>query len=339
MSIRILYLNSKNIEMKKITFVFVVLIISYLPRVSAQIPNPSFETWSKDFLVPSAMNPNSGAGTSGWWDFNFLNSATFGSSPVTVFKDSVNPTAYLGNYCAKIVSKAMTKKSIDTLHSFGVEVPDTNGLIFSGYVDTRSGLVIKTGIPCNNAFKSFTFYFRYVPNGVDTCSCTVKMYHYNTVTHQRDQIGYGYFSTYHSITNWSPATVSISYDSTHVVPDTTLIMFSAASLFANPKVGDTMNIDTGSVVLGMKPVIGENTGVLVYPNPATTDITFKIAPYMNADKLLVYDLSGRLTETYTINGKPLTINTQSYISGIYLYELQSSDGTRLNTGKFSVLNR
>ena len=112
---------------------------------------------------------------------------------------------------------------------------------------------VKTGIPCTNELKSFSFYYRYIPGGGgDTCSCTVGMYHFNSVTKKRDLVGGGYWSNHATVSSWTQATVNVNYVPDSLSVDTILVVFSAAALKSanNPKVGDTMNIDYSSVVLG-----------------------------------------------------------------------------------------
>jgi len=322
--------------MKRLLLILTITFSTF--AVHAQLINPDFETWTRDNLVPAAKNPNSGAGTSGWWDFNFLNASALGGSPVTVFQDSVNPSPYMNNYCARIVSQAMSKQSNDTLRHYGIEVNDTSGIIFSGYVDTRSGITIKTGIPCNNAYKSFTFYFRYVPNGIDTCSCEIKMYHFNTVSNSRDQVGYAYWSLGRAVTLWSPVTVPINYSSSET-PDTVQITFSAASIYSNPKIGDSLYIDYGSVVLGMNTIAERDRNISVYPDPASDEINFAFNPELRVQRVTIYDVTGRLTGNYVINKNNTTIDVRNYAPGTYIYKAMDASGACLGMGKCLILNR
>jgi len=327
--------------MKKLLLSLSVLAILGLPKISAQIIiNSDFETWTTNALASSAKDPNGGFGTAGWWDFNIFNSSILGSSPITVFQDSTHPRPESGNYCAKIISQTMSSNSWGYLTGYGFTYPQTNGFILTGYINfSFPNVYVKQGIPCTNELSSFSFYYRYIPAvGGDTCSCTVAMYHFNSVTKKRDLVGGGYWSNHATVSAWTQATVNINYvhDSTSV--DTMVILFSAATLKAvnNPKVGDTMNIDYSSVVLGINDVSAQRDNVTIYPNPANDAINLTITGQFQANRVEVYDITGKAIGTYTINNNFLIINTQSYSGGLYLYKLLDKDGAELNTGKFSV---
>lgn len=320
--------------MKKLLLSISALVILGLPKISAQILNPGFETWSHDLLVSGANDPNSGIGSTGWWDLNALNSPLFGSSPITVYKDSLNP--FQGKYCAKIVSQTMTTKSYDTIKHFdpSFNYPQTNGLIFAANISLS--FKVTTGIPVNNNWQSFSFFYKYYPNGIDTCSCTIAMYHWDAVGKQRVLIGGGVWKTAASTgSTWTPATVAIVYG-TSLNADTAVIVFSAASLYSNPKVNDSMMIDSGSV-LGIGNIAAHHDNVNLYPNPAQNQINLAVTGEFQAAKVEVYDITGKAIGTYSMNNNTMTINTQAYPNGIYFYRLLDNTGAQLNVGKFSVV--
>src|SRR5580692_3326372 len=113
--------------MKKILLSLSALAFLTVTTVKAQIiPNLGFEQWTKNtFSKDSAADPNGGNGTEGWWEFNVTSSGFIGSSPLTVFKDSVNPAPFSGKYCAKIVSNAMTTTTYGLVKGYGFNYPDT----------------------------------------------------------------------------------------------------------------------------------------------------------------------------------------------------------------------
>ncbi len=326
--------------MKKVLLSAFAMVVLGLPKLSAQIINPNFETWTPDYLAGApVMDPNTGMGHSGWWDFNFFNYSLLGNSPVTVFQDSVNPTPISGKFCAKIISEPMYKQDWDTLKQFGFNIPDTNGIIFTAFYSARSRITVKNGIPCTTKISSLSFWYRYVPNGSDTCSCSIGMYHFDTATKQRELIGGGFWNNYTAKTNWTSATVPIIYDSANLKPDTIVIMYSACSLYSHPKAGDTMNIDsvTTGLPLGIENLSQQNSHVNVYPNPANTQINLAVTSQLSVGKVEVYDLTGKLMGSYAMHNNLLTINTQQYNTGIYFYKIYDHSGEQMNVGKFSVI--
>jgi hypothetical protein len=331
--------------MKKLLLSLSALIILVSPKLMAQIiPNLGFETWTTNqYSQNNAPDPNGGNGTAGWWEFNVTSSSFIGSSPLTVFKDSTAPAPYSGKYCAKIVSNAMTTTTYSLVKGYGFKYPDTNGIMFTGYVDLNLSMLsatFKTGIPCNNQLKSYSFRYRYIPNGSDTASCTIAMYHWNSAAKNRTLLGGGIWVTSSTVTNWTDQSVPIYYytDSIHVMPDTVLVIFSACSIYSKPKMGDTLNIDSGNVVLGINNITSaENVRVNLFPNPASTQITLAVTSQIQANHIEVYDITGKLIDTYTMHNNLLTINTQQYNNGIYFYRMYDDTGMQLNVGKFSVI--
>jgi hypothetical protein len=73
----------------------------------------------------------------------------------------------------------------------------------------------------------------------------------------------------------------------------------------------------------------------LYPNPAVTDVTFELDGNKTKE-IRVYDLAGRLINTYAVTNDRLKIDVSSFANGIYTYSLVGKDGEALNRGKFSV---
>ena len=86
--------------MKNSLLCLTALALVFTMNVNAQLINPGFETWSNDMLVPSAMNPNTGNGTTGWWDYNFFNYSLLGGSPISVTR--CTDTVRTGSYSVRL---------------------------------------------------------------------------------------------------------------------------------------------------------------------------------------------------------------------------------------------
>ena len=105
-------------KMKKTLLVLSALMLAFTMSVAkAQLINPGFETWSTDMLVPTAMNPNSGNGTYGWWDYNFFNYSMIGSSPISVTR--CTDTVHTGSYSVRLQTKVYTPTSWNIYKSWG----------------------------------------------------------------------------------------------------------------------------------------------------------------------------------------------------------------------------
>jgi hypothetical protein len=75
--------------------------------------------------------------------------------------------------------------------------------------------------------------------------------------------------------------------------------------------------------------------ILVFPNPMLNELTFQLPNISkeNNIKITIYNSIGqKLSETLTKNQQIITINTNKFNSGIYLYSIYL-DGERYKTGK------
>lgn len=333
--------------MKRLFSFLIVFAGLGLSQSSAQLINPNFDIWTPNTLsAGDAPDPNNGNGTSGWWDFNVAsNKNYFGGSPLTVFKDSTNPRPY-GNskYCATIVSNAMTGLSDSLLRRYQFDYPDTNGILFNGYIDAGfSGVTIKHGIPFTSKITSFSFYYRYIANGQDTCSCYVALYHWSGGI--RNLIASGYWYKSITVPNWTQDSVVLTYDSTSpsTQVDTIYIQFSACSLYSHPQVHDSLSIDSTNyhfvtINTGTPAITEPLNHVSLYPNPAQSEINVSLPGNSMASQIEIYDITGRIIGNYAMRNNFVTINTQSYTNGLYLYKIMDDDGNQLYVGKFSILH-
>ena len=78
-----------------------------------------------------------------------------------------------------------------------------------------------------------------------------------------------------------------------------------------------------------------NSGVSVYPNPATDFLTVKIAKLQNAS-ILLYDLTGKVVLSSSLGLATNSLDISGLDKGFYVYKI-ISQGKELITGKFSVV--
>lgn len=74
---------------------------------------------------------------------------------------------------------------------------------------------------------------------------------------------------------------------------------------------------------------------LVYPNPAENEINF-IADASKQKEIKIYDIAGRMIDSYTVSANQTTINTSSFANGIYMYKIIGRDNNISSKGKFSI---
>ena len=92
---------------------------------------------------------------------------------------------------------------------------------------------------------------------------------------------------------------------------------------------DTKEIYQGTSLMGDNWVgisaIQEEQNLLIYPNPATDRVNIKADSEIN--HLMVYNHFGQLVLDQTADTKILNINTSNLESGLYMFKIQTADGT------------
>ncbi|MFH2096779.1 MAG: hypothetical protein ABIJ16_13810, partial [Bacteroidota bacterium] len=262
----------KSEEMKRAIPVISVIAIVFAAHLStAQLINPGFETWTNDLLVPTAMNPNNGNDTYGWWDYNCFNSSLIGSSPISVIM--CTDTVHSGNYSVRLETVVYTATSWNIYKYWGIpfighEYNDTLGILFNGKVNVTNQSY-RPGIPFTQNLDQFKFYYQYRPNGNDTAECRVSLMSAGSY------VAGGVFKTGESTAGmgWQQAVIDFSYVS-GATPDTLFVLISSSSLDYDPQAGSVLWIDDASVVLstGVEQMLGEEKSLSVYPNPTTGKI-------------------------------------------------------------------
>lgn len=321
--------------MKK-QLLFVAALLTAAIASHAQIINADFSIWTTNSLDPSVMDPNTGLGTTGWWEFNLLNSSSFGSSPASVFQDA--SVVYPGStYSARIESVVLTTASYGIIKSYGIR--DTMGLLFTGTV-TGTGSGYKPGEPFTQRIGELDFEYQYVPNGKDTAYALLILTHYSGG--KSNQLGVG-LTKIPPAASWTLGKIPVVYDSATGNPDTVLVEFSATSPFTGggplPIAGSKLWVDNvSSIVAGIDNITAYSTNVSVYPNPASTEVNFRVYG-QNAYTVDVFDITGQKVNSYRIDNNVLSVNTQVYSTGLYLYRVYDKTGNLLNIGKFSVAGK
>jgi hypothetical protein len=308
--------------MKKLLPLFSALILVLVTYTTkAQIINPGFETWSNDAIVPTAMNPNSGNGSSGWWDFNYFNSPFLGSSPVSVTR--VSDTVHSGSYAARVQTRAYTPTSWNTYSSWGNPFighayNDTLGILFNGNVDVNTQKYYP-GTPFTQKITQFKFYYQYKPTGNDTAECRVLL------VNQRFPVAGGVFKTNVATgaSGWQQATINLTYVNT-LTPDTIWVLMSSSSLDKNPKAGSILWVDDVSVTLptSVSEMNGTENEVDIFPNPSSGIFTVRSTVSNENQHLEVYNVLG--SKVYSTPATKLgnyTVDLSHYAKGVYYVKL------------------
>jgi hypothetical protein len=83
------------------------------------------------------------------------------------------------------------------------------------------------------------------------------------------------------------------------------------------------------------------TDLKVYPNPATTFVTFeyKLPEYLSNAHLIITDVTGKVIHSITLSnfeGQYLW-DSRQVKNGLYFYTLKDNDGKNIVSGKVSIL--
>jgi hypothetical protein len=310
--------------MKRFLLLTTLALVFAVQISKAQLINPGFETWTADLAVPSAMNPNSGNATTGWWDYNVYNYAPIGSSPLSVFRCD---TAHSGTYSARIKTVVYTPTSYNIYNSYGTPYighpySDTLGILFNGNVNETAS-TYKPGFPFTKKITSFSFYYQYAPNGVDTAECRVSL------VKNRSLIAGGSFKASAATgSTWQSATINIIYLDT-LTPDTMYVLFSSSSLDRKPKPGSTLLIDDVSVPAstGINDLPALNS-LSVFPNPSNGKIHLQTngAEKFQGGMLTVYNVIGEVVYSFkTITGQQ-DIDLSELPGGVYFLQIKNDQG-------------
>jgi hypothetical protein len=116
-----------------------------------------------------------------------------------------------------------------------------------------------------------------------------------------------------TITNWTPNPLlailqAADWDIT--------ANFSAATT-----IHDTIYIDTCDN--GISGIMGENSDVNLYPNPATSSVSIESSD--NIDRIIVNDLTGREIISQIINGRKAEVDMNGLPKGSYLFRIIGND--------------
>ena len=323
-----------NIQMKKGLFFLSALAFVCAAHIArAQLINPGFEIWTPDYSVPSAMNPNSGNGTNGWWDYNYFNSSYFGSSPISVTR--CTDTVHSGTYSARVQSVIYTTTSWNYYKSWGIpfighEYSDTLGILFNGYTDITT-FTYRPGIPFTDKITQFSFYYQYNPNGNDTAECRVAL------TSSGIPVAGGAFKTGAASSGWQQAVIDITYIDV-TTPDTMWVLFSASSLDHQPKPGSVLWIDDVDVTLpsGINLALETENVIEVFPNPSGG--IFSIRQQSSATGKLqnveIFNMPGEKIYSGTIIPGTSDIDISHSPKGIYFIKIYNEEN--IHTEKIIV---
>jgi len=297
----------------------------------AQAPDFGFENWDP-IPLNSLKDPR------GWASLNGLN--LLGMTQ-TVFEETTAP--YAGNKSAKVVTEILPP-GVSIANPFAPgQMLDTIGVLGIGETMMQAPYA-KYGYPYTSRSATLSFACKYNPNpnNIPGVADTAFVFSYLTKWNgtSRDYIAAGFFKTSSAISSWTPQSISMIYNPlfNNVLPDSQQIFVSSSIYIGSgAKKGSAFYIDglqwSGWVSTG--EINGQAVEVKIYPNPATSYVNFKTN--VDASKINVMDVTGRLMGTYDLIDNKVNISTENYASGIYFYQILNNNNEIINRDKFEVV--
>lgn len=308
--------------------------------IKAQGPTLNFQSWSSTYSQPKEPN--------GWITENILASpllATFGAvpnpnpNPTSVYKDSLS-NAHTG-YSMKITTVKIQSNPLPGTPPSGL--PDTVGLAMTGSVGFAGGsLSLKIGFPMVGRPQNLTFWYKSAPMSGDTCGASVQLWKFESGV--RKVVATGEFRTGATVGTMTQATVTLNYDPIEGWrwSDSASITFGSSYRVGlqHPKVGSTMWVDDlawgAAVITGINDNAAAMPQVSAYPNPATSLVNFETAAAANAEKVCLYDLTGKMVSSELFENNKARINTSALSNGLYIYTVIDRDKRVISTQKLNV---
>ncbi|HTB07237.1 MAG TPA: T9SS type A sorting domain-containing protein [Bacteroidia bacterium] len=120
---------------------------------------------------------------------------------------------------------------------------------------------------------------------------------------------------------------------------TTGANYILAQMNVNPSNGAYQNVKWDAAPpadAGIQNISQYAGGIITYPNPCTSQITFQSVAAHDAQFVSIFDVTGRQLEKVSMANGMVVLNTSTYSSGIYFYNIIDKSGNIVDKGKFSV---
>lgn len=203
--------------MRKIFVVLCLLTVAIYSNAQNAIPNPGFENWN--------VNPNYDDPV-GWGTINGL---TYFLGVRTVTKATAAADIHSGSFAIQLESKTVPFQGV------------APGIAATGTINP-STQAVDGGVAYNKRPISFTGWYKYQPNGVDTGSIDARLSKWNSGSQQREEVGTAEFIQTATVNNYTQFTVNFTYSSANY-PDTLVITILTSSGANSSPNGTKMWVD------------------------------------------------------------------------------------------------
>ncbi len=265
-----------------------------------QAPNSGMETWT----TGSFSNPE-------FWDTPNQETTSIPFVGAAVVTKSTG--AHSGSWCAKLESKNFILVSVPGLMTLADFNVNTSTMEFS----------LTGGTPFTGRPEKFTGYYKYSPQGGDTCAIGAIFYKHNPGGWQ-DTIGIAFFLESNTVSSWTKFEAYVDWF-TSEDPDTMNILASTA-MGLETTAGSTLYIDDleFDYSTGVTQAIFQDDAGIYY-NGVTQTLVVSSAQSATGD-LAIYNAAGSLIFSQYLSGTgDHEIRLGKMNPGIYLVRFNSNN--------------
>ncbi|MGB3947153.1 MAG: T9SS type A sorting domain-containing protein [Bacteroidia bacterium] len=295
----------------KFYYVTIILFMVFL-SVSAQ-PNGGFENWEMEYGNESPV---------GWQTPNFLCAFPFNTVSATKVGGI---DKHSGNYALKLKSVHLITNPAPSF------LDDTIGVAFTGTINLAP-LYLKHGYSYTARPEMLNVWYKYLPVGNDKGTAGALLTRWNGV--KRDTIAKADSILLYNPT-YSLMQLHFNYFSDEF-PDSAVVLFASSRYDDFARVNSTLFIDdiefTGWVSVDDNR---QKHMVSLYPNPAIEEVNFKIETKGDIKINIFYPMGKQIAELNFVDNR-LSLDTKTYASGVYFYEVINEKMVLLTRGKFAV---
>lgn len=315
--------------MKKVLLTITAIASSFAYLIAQTTPDFNFETWNNILLFGT---PTSVQEPQGWASLNTLNVVS--STPISVTKDTTAPAE--GAISVKITTVKVTGAQIP--NPYQAEDLDTAGLLAIGQIVTVPSPGIIYGFNYSWRPTVLSFQSKYTPMPGDSAYIVALLTRWNGLS--RDTIASGIYSTGSTTTSYALNSLTMTYDPAFstVSPDSQQVFISSSIYSHNgAQLGSAFYIDDleWSGWNSVNDINGLSGNISVYPNPATTTITFSSSAYA-ISTIEIADITGRLIGSYTATNNKMNIQTAGLAPGMYIYNIFNDKKVMVDRGRFEI---
>jgi hypothetical protein len=293
--------------------------VSLTATAFAQIPNPSFETWTTNVSGASSHHD-----ATSWGDLN----NTTGSLSTTYTCDSGTVGAPDGSAYVKLTTKSITIPLSPT----PIIVP---GVVVTGTINVNVATMAYNftgGFANSTRPASLTGKMQHMPSGADHGRFYTILTKWNTATSSRDTVALSDTTLTGMAMSWTAFTFPLTYKK-GFFPDSAFILLSSSA--ATPVAGSYLyadNLAFFGTVAGVVPVSNATSAAFVYPNPASGLVTVYYQSHTGTDiGLHLCDLTGKTVRSLTVNTvrgeNNILVDIKGLSQGIYILKIVDESGT------------